>query len=70
VPKETGIGWEFSRTQYGGAGSAHDLKAGETATIEVAPPRGAARWRLQVRYRPRGALARDAYIKSEEIIER
>lgn len=70
VPKEAGIGWEFARTEYRGAAILNTLKAGETATIEVAPPRGAARWRLWVRYNTRGGLARDAYIKSEEVVER
>ena len=65
----TGTGWEFARTQSSGAGSAHTLKAGETAVVEVAPPRGATRWRLQLRYKPHGTQAQDAYLKSEEIVE-
>jgi len=78
----TGTEWEFARTQSSGAASAHTLNAGETAFVEVAPPRGAARWRLQIRYKPHGPYLKDAtpwadysqnaigYIKSEEIVER
>lgn len=66
VPK--GSRWEYAAVQTKGAASAHTLNARETATIDVTPPRGATRWRLQVRYKPYGTQ-QDAYIKSEEIVE-